>query len=357
MRYPAHGANPSTLYRELELEMPEQIIDLSENVNFLGPPASFGAIWTSLFQEIAAYPHEDAEPLRSQLAYRYNVATEHIVIGNGAAEILMALARCYAREKIVIVQPSFSEYARTLEQQQAIIQSIEVEELTNYSLPMERLKEAMCGAKALYICNPNNPTGVVTPKKQLIELLQYGERVDCDLVIDEAFMDWTDETESMAELVASSNRLIILRSMTKMYSMAGVRLGYALTQHAFKIKQELPHWNVSAISIALGMQALQEEDFCAKSRQQAAQSRAVIIPFLMEKGCIVTKSKTNYVAFRLPSTYDATKFYFSLLQKGIVLRHTQNFIGMDGEWFRLALKEQHKMTAFQQALEHFFRCK
>ncbi|WP_042473609.1 pyridoxal phosphate-dependent aminotransferase [Bacillus ndiopicus] len=353
MQYPAHGANPATLYKQLQLDMPEHIIDLSENVNFLGPPASFSAIWSSLFEKIASYPHENAEPLRSQLAHRHHVETEHVVIGNGAAELLMALAKRYRKETVVIVQPSFSEYTRTLVQEQAIIQAIEVDELTSYSLPMERLKQAMFEAKALYICNPNNPTGVVTPKEQLIELLQHAQLVGCDLVVDEAFMDWTDETHSMIDLVASFDHLIILRSMTKMYSMAGVRLGYALTQQASEIKQGLPHWNVSAISIALGLQTLQEDSFCRESRQQAATSRVAIAKFLSEKGCTVTNSETNYIAFRLPLAYDATDFYFSLLKQGIVLRHTQNFAGMNGQWFRVALKEQHKMAAFQQVIEQF----
>ncbi|MEC1180612.1 aminotransferase class I/II-fold pyridoxal phosphate-dependent enzyme [Metasolibacillus meyeri] len=354
MRYPAHGANPATLYQALQLEMPAQVIDLSENVNFLGPPASFSNVWAALFEQIAMYPHEDAEPLRGELALHHHIAKEHVVIGNGAAEILMAIAKRYTKKTVIIIEPSFSEYRRTLLQQQAIIQSVPVEELISYALPMKQLKQAMASAKAVYICNPNNPTGVVTPKHQLIELLKHGQQVGCDVVVDEAFMDWTDEAQSVIDLVASFTNLTVLRSMTKMYSMASVRLGYALTQQAADIKQELPHWNVSAAAIVLGVQALQEGDFCESSRQQARAMRVNIVNWLKARGCAVTNSETNYVAFRLPSEYDATDFYFSLLKEGIVLRHTQNFLGMDGQWFRLALKEQHKMTAFQQAMERFF---
>lgn len=354
MRYPAHGANPATLYQQLQLEMPAQIVDLSENVNFLGPPASFHKVWSAIFEQIALYPHEGAEPLRSDLARHHHVLAEHVVIGNGAAEIIMALAKRYRSKPVIIVEPSFSEYKRTLMQQHASIQSLIVEELTSYVLPMERLKQAMIGAEAVYICNPNNPTGVVTPRSKLLELLQYGQQVGCELIVDEAFMDWTDESQSVIDLVASFNNLVVLRSMTKMYSMAGVRLGYAITQHAANLKLELPHWNVSAPSLALGMQALQEAEFCENSRQQATAMRTKVTRWLKEHGCTVTNSETNYIAFRLPSCYDPTEFYFALLKKGIVLRHTQNFIGMDGAWFRLALKEPYKMTAFQQAMEQFF---
>ncbi len=347
MQYPAHGANPMTLYEKLGLDLPTQIIDLSENVNHFGYPQSFSAVWPSLLEKIAHYPHEEAEPFRSKLANLHQVKKEHIVIGNGAAELLMALSKLYANNKAIIIEPSFSEYARTLQQQNTQIISIIVDEMETYSLPIEKIKEAMIEASVIYLCNPNNPTGVVIQKELLTEIITYGQQVHCDVVVDEAFMDWTDESESVLDLIDMYPHLFVMRSMTKMYSMAGVRLGYCLSQQAVRLKKNLPHWNVSGLAIELGLQALEEELFCEKSRQYANEMRDNMTRFLESRGCMVTQSQTNYLAFRLPQNRDAADFYFYLLKEGIVLRHTQNFKGMDGQWFRIALKDEWKMELFK----------
>ncbi len=347
MQYPAHGANPATLYEKLGLEMPAQIIDLSENVNHFGYPQSFATLWPILIEKIAYYPHEEAEPLRSKLANLHKVKKEHIVIGNGAAELLMVLSKLYTNKKAVILHPSFSEYTRTLQQQNVQIHSIIVDNIATYRLPIDKIKEAMREVSVIYFCNPNNPTGAVIRKDELTEIIAYGQKVNCDVIVDEAFMDWTDESQSVISLVETYPHLFVMRSMTKMYSMAGVRLGYCLSQQAQRLKENLPHWNVSGLAIELGLQALQEEDFCEKSRQYAKEMRENMTRFLESNGCIVTQSETNYLAFQLPSYLDGTDFYFTLLKEGIVLRHTQNFLGMDGQWFRLALKDEWKMEQFK----------
>lgn len=348
MHYPAHGANPATLYEKLAIEMPEQIIDLSENVNFLGPPKSFKPIWQNFFQNIASYPHEEAEPLRSQIAACMSLPKEYVVIGNGAAELLMAMAKKYTKKKVLVIEPSFSEYKRTLQQQQAIIQSIVVDDIVDYVLPISAIMEQMKEASALYICNPNNPTGVLQTKDVLCKIIAHGKRIGCDVIVDEAFIDWTDESQSVIAIAAHYPNLIVLRSMTKMYSMASVRLGYVVSQQAAAIKAQLPHWNVSGIAIALGMQALEEEAFRQTSIQAVAKLREESVEFLRKQGCHVTNSVANYVAFRLPKPYDAAHFFLSLLSQGIVVRHSENFYGMAGQWFRLAMKEQDKMERFYQ---------
>lgn len=347
MQYPAHGANPATLYEKLGLDMPTQIIDLSENVNHFGYPVSFSTLWPTLLDKIAHYPHEEAEPLRSKLANVHQVKKENIVIGNGAAELLMALSKLYTNNKAIIIQPSFSEYARTLQQQNTQIISIVVDEIETYSLPIEKIKEAMIEAQVIYLCNPNNPTGVVIQKEQLVEIITYGQQVNCDVIVDEAFMDWTDESQSVIDLIEIYPHLFVMRSMTKMYSMAGVRLGYCLSQQATLLKKNLPHWNVSGLAIELGLQALEEDAFCEKSRQYANNMRERMTQFLVHNGCVVTKSEANYIAFRLPEHVNASDFYYYLLKEGVVLRHTQNFIGMDGLWFRIALKDEWKMELFK----------
>ena len=234
MSYPAHGANAEALYQSLHIEMPENIIDLSENVNALGQSQVVKELWPTLLSSLGKYPNEQVEPFRSKIAECHQVAPAYIAVGNGAAECLMVLARRFQQSRAIVLEPSFSEYKRTLQQEGVAVHSLLVDDIQTYTIPVEHVKQAMELADILYICNPNNPTGVLTKKAIIEELLQYGQQVDCTIVVDEAFIDWTDEEESVVSLVSTYDNLIVLRSMTKMYALAGVRLGYMISQQAPK---------------------------------------------------------------------------------------------------------------------------
>lgn len=353
MQYPAHGANAESLYQLLGLKMPDTIIDLSENVNPAGAPPSVKSAWSGLFDTVSQYPHEQAEPFRSKAARFHQVATEHIVVGNGAAECLMVLARFFSEKTVGVLEPSFSEYKRTLLQENVQVEPILAEDICTYRFSTEKIKDHMQKVDAIYLCNPNNPTGVLTSRRQIEHLLEYGQQVSCDIVVDEAFMDWTDETESVIPLIDKYENLIVLRSMTKMYAMAGIRLGYIISQQAEKFIGYFPHWNVSGMAIQIGCLCLTEYHYIQEARQQSSETRRDLTYFLRQHGCEVTDSAANFLLFKLPSNIDPDHFFTSLLSQGIVLRHTKNYTGLDGQWFRLALKRPEQMNIFKQVLNAY----
>lgn len=353
MSYPAHGANAETLYKSLHIEMPENIIDLSENVNALGQPQAVQQLWPTLLCSLGKYPNEQVEPFRSKIAAYHQVAPNYIAVGNGAAECLMVLARHFQRKTAIVLEPSFSEYKRTLQQESITVQSILVDDIETYTLPVTRVKQAMEQADVLYICNPNNPTGVLTKSAVIEELLQYGQQVDCAIVVDEAFIDWTDEAESVVPLVSTYDNLIVLRSMTKMYALAGVRLGYIMSQQAPKFVQSFPHWNVSEIAIQLGCACIDAHDFVAKSREFSDTMRESVEAFLKAHHCRVSNSAANFLLFSLPEQLDAQSFFMAMLDQGIVLRHTKNYVGLEGQWFRIGMKQTDAMERFKRAFTEY----
>ncbi|WP_332649576.1 pyridoxal phosphate-dependent aminotransferase [Lysinibacillus sp. 54212] len=346
MALPAHGANALALYRQLQLPMPEKIYDLSENVNVLGSPSSIKKLWPALLESVGSYPDMLAEPFRSKVASVHRVPNDFVVVGNGAAELLMAIAQFFREKHAIIVEPSFSEYKRTLLQQNVHVESIVVEDICLYKLPMQALKKAMDKGDVIYLCNPNNPTGVLTAREEIEELLAYGEKVGCAVVVDEAFMDWTDEKESVIDLTVRYANLFVLRSMTKMYALAGVRLGYLVSRHASNIYNYLPHWSVSGIAIAIGCQCLEESAFVQISGENSTKMRTAMSHFLMQHGCAVTASEANFLTFKLPMGWSVPEAYLYFLQHGIVLRHTENYIGLDGQWFRIGMKDEEAMNEF-----------
>lgn len=353
MQLPAHGANAAALYKAMDLRMPEQVVDVSENVNHLGCPINVQKQWPKLLEKIASYPDEQAEPFRSQVAAVHQVAAHHVVVTNGAAEGLMALSQFFGGQEVALLQPSFSEYNRTLKQQNCTIHSILAEDISEYHFDDESIRKQLVNVHACYICNPNNPTGVLL-KKQWIEQLVKRNR-HCYFVVDEAFMDWTDESESVISFVKTYPNLFVLRSMTKMFALAGVRLGYIIGQHAEKLRNYLPHWSVSTIANELGSLCLMEKEFVVESRENSSKLRKKMQEDLTVIGCKVSNSAANFLLFQLSNQYDPDEFFTYLLKRGIVLRHTKNFIGLDGKWFRIAVKSEGIWTKCKEEIMNYVK--
>lgn len=357
MQLPNHGANPQNVYHQLGLTMPTEVYDYSENVNAAGPPAFVEASWRTFYPLIQRYPDPDGEPFLTKVAQFHHIEKDFIVLGNGASELFSVLARRYANKRVIVVHPTFSEYERTLKAAGADVVSVVVDDFIHYTLPMELLYQEMVIADALYICTPNNPTGVLPKKEDLLRLIAYGAEVDCELVFDEAFIDWVNEAYSLIGFVANNGHVIVVRSMTKMYAIPGLRLGYLIASKTIvcELKAMLSHWNLNAFALVIGAGCLDEHEYCQQAISYATKQRERLQQFLIENGCLVTNSVTNYVCFSLPESMQADTFFSYCLAEGVVLRHTKNFKGLNGEWFRIGIKDVTAMTYLQNCLQAWFK--
>lgn len=355
MQFPSHGANFTSLYKIFNLKMPEQVYDLSENVNALGFPPSVKRAWPNLIAQISAYPHPEGEPLKTLLAEKHGVHQSQVLIGNGAAELLTFFAQRFTNKRVMLIHPTFSEYAQTLKAAGAQLVELVVEDVVNYTLPIEKMKKMMKNVDCLYLCNPNNPTGSIITQEITKELLENGKQTNCELLVDEAFMDWTDESESVIPLVQSYSNLTVMRSMTKMYGIAGIRLGYLIGNSEFvqELGGKLPHWNVNGLAIEIGKLCLEDEAFRQESIVFHEKRKKELEAFLHKHGCTMSKSVTNYFCFQLKEPEKTRDFYFYCLEQGVVLRHTENFIGMDGKWLRIGMKQQEAMKKFEQVMDEW----
>lgn len=336
--------------------MPNKVYDLSENVNALGFPPSVKRAWPHMFEQISAYPHPEGEPLKTLLAEKHRVDGKQVLIGNGAAELLTFFAQRFTNQRVLLIHPTFSEYAHTLQAANAQLVELVVEDIVHYKLPLDEIKTWMKQCKCLYICNPNNPTGSIIPLEIIEELLKYGMETGCELLVDEAFMDWTDESESAIPLVQRYPNLTVLRSMTKMYGIAGIRLGYLIGNPTVvqKLKTKLPHWNVNGLALQIGELCLEDEAFRQESILFHENRKKEIEAFLHKHGCIITNSVTNFLCFQLKEPEQTRDFYFYCLERGIVTRHTENYIGMDGKWLRIGMKREEAMNKFRQVMDEWY---
>ena len=356
MQLPEHGANPHHVYEKLGIDLPARVLDFSENVNPAGPPQAVREMWPNLMAEMAAYPDPSGEPFLSEAANFHGIAKSSVFVGNGAAELLALVAERYRGKRAIVVHPTFSEYEATLLAKQVDVVRVVAAETDGFKLPLSEVKQAMATAAVLYLCTPNNPTGVMPEREDLQDLIRYGSEVGCDIVLDEAFIDFVDETLSFIPAIKANSHVIVVRSMTKMYAIPGIRLGYVVANPVIikGIKGLAPHWNVNGMAARIGAVCLSEESFRVQAIQHSQRQREKLTIFLVANGCIVTDSVTNFLSFKVGKDRNASNLYLNLLERGIVLRHSENFHGMDGRWFRIGMKNEMDMAVLKEEMKRWF---
>ncbi|MDV6379205.1 threonine-phosphate decarboxylase CobD [Sporosarcina sp. GW1-11] len=354
MRLPEHGANCARLYESLNIPVPEKILDFSENCNPAGPPVVVKEAWADLLSTITSYPDPDGQPFRAVAAKFHQVEERCVLVGNGAAELLSLLGECYRGEKVLLIDPTFSEYRATLEASGAEVVSIQAKEEDDFRLPVAQIVDALPKVAAVYLCTPNNPTGILPTLDELLTIVQAAERSRTEVVLDEAFIDFVDESRSFIHHLEKYPHVIVVRSMTKMYAIPGIRLGYLVTHPEIvsMVKSRTPHWHVNGVAAEIGALCLNERSYCESAILHAQTERAKMVEFLRAYDCQVIDSVANYLIFA--PKQDARVLYRYLLARGIVLRHSENFRGMDGRWLRVGMKSAEQMNSLREAMANWF---
>ncbi|WP_433956790.1 threonine-phosphate decarboxylase CobD [Cytobacillus horneckiae] len=357
MKWPVHGANPQYLYDALQVDMPQQTIDYSANINPLGPPSIIKERWEELLSVIADYPDPHAAALSLKLSEQEALDPTQILVGNGGAEIISMIGRMLAGKRVMIVQPAFAEYEEACKVNGC---SVEYFQLIpdEWQINVDELQGKLNDIDALFITNPNNPTGVYFSKETIKRLIEMGESADCLVIVDEAFYDFVPNYENIVPFIKYYSNLLIIRSMTKMFAIPGMRLGYLMADQTVirNIKKYQPHWSINAIALKAGEWCLEDETFAVKTRMLVQNEREKLLRFYHKNHFNISPTHTNFYLLQDSLMTDQRPLFLFLLEKGFIPRHTMNFRGLDGDWLRFAIKSPHEnfllMEAFTQWREN-----
>ncbi|WP_027408643.1 threonine-phosphate decarboxylase CobD [Anoxybacteroides tepidamans] len=343
MKLPSHGANPHYLYKSIGLPLPEQWIDFSVNTNPYPLPLSIWPTQAEFYKWATEYPDPDATELKSYLARTERLSTEQLFIGNGASECIYLLARLFSGKRVGIVEPTFSEYRRACESNGCTVLSIVSDEARGWMHAQSDLVTMIEQVDVIFLCHPNNPTGTVMKKEKFFSLLEAAKRAGTFVVIDEAFYHFWDEPFTALEWISLFSHLIVIRSLTKMYHLAGVRIGYIAADEAIirKIRAFQPPWSASQVAQQLAMRLLPLNEFVARTRRMIASERSRITAALQEAGYYVSRSVVNFYLLRAPER-STEELLYDLLREGLIPRHTKNFNGLNGDYLRLAVKTKEE---------------
>jgi L-threonine-O-3-phosphate decarboxylase len=316
-----HGALDHAELRRLGLK-PDDVLDVSANLNPFGPsPAVARAIADCAIDQ---YPDRETLRLRRCLAELLEVSPARILAGNGASELiwLTALAFLEAGDRVVILEPTFCEYARVSALAGAAVHSIRAVEEHDFRVDAAAVERELerIRPRLVFLANPNNPTGTILPVE---ELGKWAKRLPETLfVIDEAYLAFTAAAKSA--LTLERDNVLVIRSMTKDFGLAGLRLGYAVGAENLvcELAKARPPWSVNALAQAAGVAALQDMTHLQQSLALLNAAQVELVQGLQRVGMKVLPSAVHYFLVRVGN---GAAVRAALLRERILVRDCASF--------------------------------
>lgn len=326
-------------------------LDFSVNTNPLGaPPAAVEAVEAAA-RRLCQYPDPRCRELTAALARREGVPEKYILCGCGAAELIYAYCAAAGAERALMTAPTFSEYAAALAAAGGTAEYAPLAEEEGFAVTesiLAVLEGTAC--RAVFLCNPNNPTGRLIPPELLAEICRICRERGIRLFVDECFLELSDggREASLAERLAEFSGLFILKAFTKSYGMAGLRLGYCLCGDGAllaEMSRRAQPWNVSLPAQMAGIAALRDGTFLEEARRLIQAERPWLAAGLEELGFTVCPSQANYLLLKSP-----VELYGPLLERGVLIRDCANYRGLGPGWYRTAVKRPEENRQLLAAL-------
>ncbi len=344
--------------REISRKLGSGILDFSANINPLGSPPLDDLVLEEL-KNISHYPDNTYIEFREAAASFVDVDPDNIVPGNGSSEIIRMFSEvCIDLDELALIpSPTFGEY-----ETQSRIAGARILK-TELGMPVQRdlntvfddalLKEA----KAAFFCNPNNPTGHLTSREELVQLAMRCDANDVFLLLDEAFIELSDPNQSLAKMAPEMDGLVVMRSLTKSFGVPGLRLGFAVTNSRLAEvmnKARIP-WSISSIAASAAVHLLRNREFLEKSRELVLNELEWLTAALKSIGLKPLRSSTNFILIDISDMgMSSAEIVRRMLDEGILIRDCSSF-GLGQRYVRVAVRKRDEnerlVTAFKKILE------
>lgn len=326
-------------------------IDFSANINPCGMPEG---VRDAALRAVAGgihYPDPRCRELVAALAVHEGIPSSGILCGNGAADLIYRFAYALRPQKALLCAPTFSEYEAAISAAggQTVLHMLSPD---NGFMLTEDILPKIDDAQALFLCNPNNPTGQPVPPALLRAILDACAARQTYLLLDECFIDFLDDpaAHSCVPLLGRYPNLVILKAFTKLYAMPGLRLGYALcADGSFLEKMSLagPPWSVSTVAQAAGIAALAEHTYVSTARALVSEERMFMKQMLAQLG-LHAIGEANFLLFQAKPGLSAW-----LEGEGILVRNCASFQGLDDNWIRIAIRTRKENMALLSRLGRY----
>ncbi len=332
---------------------PGVTLDFSVNTNPLGMPEAVRAALLHHAEDFSRYPDDECRELRAAIARGEGVPESRVLCGAGAADLIYRLCYALRPQSALVCAPTFAEYEAALAQAGCRAEHHALHERDDFALDADFIERIRPGVGAVFLCHPNNPTGRLIKPDILEGIIARARACGTPVIVDECFLDFTRGASCKA-LLSQNPGLMILRAFTKMYAIAGLRLGYMLCADADflgKVSLAGPCWNVSSPAQAAGIAALACEGWAERTRRLIETERAYLAQGLRALGIRVFPGDANFLLLKSPA-----ELYKPLLRKGILIRRCENFRGLDGAFYRVGVRTRAENAILLRELADVIPC-
>jgi len=341
----SHGGN---IY-EIKRKRQKDILDFSASINPLGIPLKIQETIYRSFDKIVHYPDPDAGDLVKAIARYWRIDKENILIGNGSAELIYLILQAYVPSAVCIPVPAFSEYERAAKCLKSKIRFMRLKEKEQF-----QLNASSCyPADMAFLCNPNNPTGnLVIDSRRDIDKLSAKL-----IVVDEAFMDFVSDEreESFIKIAQKSKKVIVLRTFTKFFALAGLRIGYLIAHKdtvRFLRRYQIP-WSSNVCAQIAAKAMLEPSSYIAETKALIEKERSFLFNKIQEiPGLSPYPSQANFLLVKIyKKNVTSSILVERLINKGILVRDCANFRGLSNAFIRVAVRSRKENLKLIEALK------
>jgi threonine-phosphate decarboxylase len=336
------------------------LVEFSSSVNPLGPSVKALAAVREGFSRLTFYPDSYSSALREAIALHYGLNKSSVIVGNGSTELIYLFAEVFLErgDVALVASPSFGEYESAVCKAGGKVNHVPLDSDFNFDAGV--FKRELHGAKMLFLCNPNNPTGMLVEHDKLIEIVESAVTGNVLVFLDEDFIEFVDDEtgQSLISMLKQFSNLFILRTFTKFYGLTGLRVGFGLADDGIinvLARVKMP-WSVNSLGQAAAAAALTDDAHNEKTRALIRVERQFMLKELAKlKGFKVYPSDANYIFLDVrKSGFSSAQLREHLLEHGLLIRDCSSFHGLDGFFVRLAVRtrgeNERLLASFREVL-------
>lgn len=337
-----HGGNIYDLAQRLGCHGSE-IVDMSSNMNPLGPPQDLVRFLQENIKTIATLPEVDANRTVNMFAQRYNIDPEGVIAGNGTTQFIYSIPRILETKRALIFGPTYADYADACAMHNIGYDYITARESKAFEHDIKAAAQQIQGHDTIFICNPNNPTGNIIPAAHLEQLCRSHK--DVNFVIDESYLMFVDGSNSQSMIRSTNPNVMVLNSMSKFFTIPGLRIGFLISSPVIikQFKTYLLPWSVNSLAQMavqyLMKQTAQVETFIEDTIKFIAREKDILFETFKNSSFIkLFPSTTSFILARLYGNLRAGGLGMHMADHRILIRNCSNFNGLSDRFIRFSLK-------------------
>lgn len=346
-----HGGN---IQEAMEIFGVKRLVDFSANVNPLGLSSIALRAVEKACSSIKQYPDCECRKLKDAIASFHKTSSKNVVVGNGSTELIHIISSLGELKTFLIPSPTFIGYESAVLSAGNKAIFMKLKEQRDFSLDAGKLIKRMDKADAIFLCNPNNPTGKLIAKQDLIEIVSRAAEKSVFVVVDEVFIDFVDGDYSVLHETTKFDNLFVIRAFTKFFAMPGLRLGYGIGSKAVvsRLTKRMPPWSVNSLAQIAGINSLLDSEYIKRTKRFISKEKQ----FLFEKLCKIPWLKphypnANYIFIELVNTHlNSTSLQMILANKGVLIRDCSTFRFLNNRFIRVCVKTRRENNLLLRAL-------